>query len=162
MLLYPTNDPFAVNLDMLKKNELEECLKWQCLIHNKSYFFHKLPYWRDETEYRWVAHANEVQKNLFVDYKESLKAIIVGNDVSKIDLKKIQGLHLDVPIYRVLTSAWINTIHEVTDDDILILDSSFPLIPNSTDTFFQIRDCNGKSISTHFNGKTGDVSILPE
>lgn len=78
------NSDFYVDYESGKKyiknkNELfEEIIKNDFI---KSRFFKKHNDWRDECEYRWLAISKK-ETDLFVDFGDSLEAIVLGCDVN--------------------------------------------------------------------------------
>lgn len=78
---YPTYMRLGIEKAILRKIDMEI----------QSYFFRKHLDWKSENEFRWVIRSTKenCQKNVFIPIKNSLSAIICGQDISEDDEKKL-------------------------------------------------------------------------
>lgn len=63
-----------------------------------SRFFKKHFDWKDENEYRWLIYLNN-ENDIYVDFKKSLKAIVLGCNINPAYYALFQGNKYDIPIY---------------------------------------------------------------
>lgn len=76
-------DTFNINFADANKN-MEESVKKHVLKHSRGLFFSKFHDWKDECEFRWVLLSSLKNEYEYLNYEDSLEAIIIGADFPKI------------------------------------------------------------------------------
>ncbi len=73
-------NPFHVDYDELKTLGYEKFIKKHIKENFQELYFEKMLDWKDECEYRWVLISDENSDYEYVQYLDSLEAIILGVD----------------------------------------------------------------------------------
>lgn len=82
------NPAFMVNADYYKKLGKQNYAKAHLKQYYKPLFFEKMRDWRDEAEWRFVVFTND-ERDIFINYKESLIGIMFGVDATDEDVETI-------------------------------------------------------------------------
>jgi hypothetical protein len=69
----------------------------------KEYFLYKSKEWQVEHEFRWLVHSKDRAEEMKVSIENTIKAVVIGVDVSDIDEQSIQMLckNLGIQMYKM-------------------------------------------------------------
>lgn len=81
------SDPYLINMQHLRRVGIDQYARDHIVTHWEHLFFEKSLDWRDEHEYRWLV-ANNSEKKIFLNYEESLSAIVFGQDCSEVNIRE--------------------------------------------------------------------------
>ena len=87
--------PYGIFYDRLEEVGFEQYIVDHLYTHHKRLFFEKAEDWSSEDEYRWVLFGRE-EKDLFLNYGESLKGIVFGNNCHERDISRTTSMCTDV------------------------------------------------------------------
>ncbi|MDO8777999.1 MAG: DUF2971 domain-containing protein [Burkholderiaceae bacterium] len=81
------SDPYVINMQHLLTVGIDQYARDHIFTHWEHLFFEKAVDWRDEHEYRWLV-ANNSDEMIFLNYENSLSAIVFGQDCSEVHIKE--------------------------------------------------------------------------
>ncbi|EPR4365630.1 DUF2971 domain-containing protein [Listeria monocytogenes] len=166
-LLSNISNPFMLQLEHYLHIGKENYLKWHSIHFNKNLFFNKSLSWKDEKEYRYILYSNNSAENQFLTYKDSLIEVILGNDISIADRKKIKEVlkNKNIKISQLIYNNWHGSLFDITnseenDNSVIDISTSFRVDVPQRFLFTSTNTKNGVEF-LFFDWETGDVSVLP-
>ncbi|HBM3923124.1 TPA: DUF2971 domain-containing protein, partial [Listeria innocua] len=106
-------------------------------------------------------------ENQFLTYKDSLIEVILGNDISIADRKKIKEVlkNKNIKISQLIYNNWHGSLFDITnseenDNSVIDISTSFRVDVPQRFLFTSTNTKNGVEF-LFFDWETGDVSVLP-
>lgn len=160
-------DPYLIFYEKLIAEGLDPYLKNHILQFNKDLYFTKQSCWKDEKEYRWVVYSSSQSKEIYVSIKDSLEAIIIGNDfkIEHFEKVAIHAKELGIKLYKLFNRGWAQHLFEcmLTEpqpENVISLDGiTFSTLIPCDRIFTQACDFDGKRRTIVIEAGTGAVIV---
>ena len=131
----------------------------------KDYLMSKSIEWRDENEYRLVVLSKTKNKEYFHDISNSLKAVILGNEMNHIDQDAIMQLcQGKLKVYKIDHRYWKSIIfrapYSSREANIMLDGLHFNMNTPCYYVHGRVRDSFGKEVSICVDTESGEVKVL--
>jgi DUF2971 family protein len=97
---HPLLNPFMLNYDRIKSVGMARAMTEHAELHWQALFFDKALDWQTEKEFRWLIWDTE-HKAIVFDFRDALKAVVVGETFARLDDLHDLCAPLKVPVWEM-------------------------------------------------------------
>lgn len=166
-LLTNISDPFMISLERFLYIGRENYMKWHSVHFYKTLFFNKSLFWKQEKEYRYILYSDKVVDKKFMNFKDSLKEVVLGNDINSSNRIKIKEMlkGTNIKISQLVYNNWHESIFDITnseenDTDVFDISTSYRVDIPQRFLYAPINTKNGPEF-LFFDWSNGEMSLMP-